>query len=143
VFFTQAKKKKVGILARLPLSSGMLSGKMTKQSQFAQEDHRNFNRHGEQFDRGETFSGVDFDVGLKTVEQLRPLVPKGMSLAQFALRWIQMHPAVTCSIPGAKRPSQVEENARAADLPPLAKAKMAAVQKIYNSRIRPLVQYYW
>ncbi|HTB63510.1 MAG TPA: aldo/keto reductase [Opitutales bacterium] len=143
LFFAQAKKKKVGILARLPLSSGMLSGKMTKSSQFAKEDHRNFNRHGEQFDRGETFSGVDFDVGLKTVEQLRPLVPKGMSLAQFALRWIQMHPAVTCSIPGAKRPSQVEENALSADSPALSQAKMAAVQKIYDAKIKPLVQPYW
>ena len=143
LFFAQAKKKKVGILARLPLSSGMLSGKMTKNSQFAKEDHRNFNRHGEQFDRGETFSGVDFDLGLKTVEQLRPLVPKGMSLAQFALRWIQMHPAVTCSIPGAKRPSQVEENARSADFPPISKSKMAAVQKIYDTRIRPQVRQYW
>jgi aryl-alcohol dehydrogenase-like predicted oxidoreductase len=143
VFFARAKKKKVGILARLPLSSGLLSGKMTKQSQFAKEDHRNFNRHGEQFDRGETFSGVDFDTGVAIVEQLRPLVPKGMSLAQFALRWIQMHPAVTCSIPGAKRPSQVEENARAADLPPISKTKMAAVQKIYDARLRPLVQHYW
>ncbi len=143
LFFKEAKKRKVGILARLPLSSGLLSGKMTKQSQFAKEDHRNFNRHGEQFDRGETFSGVDFDTGLAIVEQLRPFVPKGMSLAQFALRWIQMHPAVTCSIPGAKRPSQVEENARAADLPPLSKAKMAAIQKIYDTRLRPLVQHYW
>jgi len=143
LFFAQAKKKKVGILARLPLSSGMLSGKMKKNSRFAPEDHRNFNRHGEQFDRGETFSGVDFNLSLKTVEQLRPLVPKGMSMAQFALRWIQMHPAVTCSIPGAKRPSQVEENARSADFPPISAAKMAAVQKIYDSRIRPIVQHYW
>jgi aryl-alcohol dehydrogenase-like predicted oxidoreductase len=143
LFFARAKKKKVGILARLPLSSGMLSGKMTKTRQFAKEDHRSFNRHGEQFDRGETFSGVDFDLSLKTVEQLRPLVPKGMSMAQFALRWIQMHPAVTCSIPGAKRPSQVEENALAADFPAISATKMAAVQKIYDTRIRPLVHHYW
>jgi len=143
LFFKEAKKKKVGILARLPLSSGMLSGKLTKKSQFSPDDHRQFNRHGEQFDRGETFSGVNYNLGLEVVEQLRPLVPKGMSLAQFALRWIQMHPAVTCSIPGAKRPSQVEENARAADLPPIAKAKMAAIQKIYDMRIKPVVQHYW
>jgi aryl-alcohol dehydrogenase-like predicted oxidoreductase len=143
LFFAQAKKKKVGILARVPLSSGLLSGKLTKQSQFAKDDHRNFNRHGEQFDRGETFSGVDFDIGLKTVELLRPLVPKGMTFAQFALRWIQMHPAVTCSIPGAKRPSQVEENALAADFPAISKSKMAAIRKIYDARIRPLVHHYW
>ncbi len=143
LFFAQAQQRQVGILARLPLSSGLLSGKMTKQRKFSKDDHRSFNRHGEMFDRGETFSGVDFDLGLSVVEQLRPLVPKGMSMAQFALRWIQMHPAVTCSIPGAKRPDQVEENARAADFPPIAKKKMVAIEKIYNARIRPLVQPYW
>ncbi len=143
LFFKEAKKRKVGILARLPLSSGMLSGKMKKNSAFSQDDHRNFNRHGEQFDRGETFSGVDFELGLSVVEQLRPLVPKGMTMAQFALRWIQMHPAVTCSIPGAKRPDQVEQNARAADCPAISHAKMAAVDKIYKTRVRPLIQPYW
>ncbi len=143
LFFKEAKKKKVGILARLPLSSGMLSGKLTKASQFSPDDHRQFNRHGEQFDRGETFSGVDYNLALNVVEQLRPLVPKGMSLAQFALRWIQMNPAVTCSIPGAKRPSQVEENALAADFPALSKAKMAAIQKIYDTRIKPVVHHHW
>ncbi len=143
LFFKEAKKKKVGILARLPLSSGMLSGKLTKKSQFSPDDHRQFNRHGEQFDRGETFSGVDYNLGLEVVEQLRPLVPKGMSLAQFALRWIQMNPAVTCSIPGAKRPSQVEENALAADFPAISKAKLAAIQKIYDARIKPVVHHYW
>ncbi len=143
LFFAQAKKKKVGILARLPLSSGMLSGKMKKSSQFSKSDHRSFNRHGEMFDKGETFSGVDYNLGLSVVEQLRPLVPKGMTMAQFALRWIQMHPAVTCSIPGAKRPDQVEQNALAADLPAIAKAKMAAIEKIYTARIKPVVQPYW
>ena len=143
LFFKEAKKRKVGILARLPLSSGMLSGKMKKSSEFSPDDHRNFNRHGEQFDRGETFSGVDYELGLSVVEQLRPLVPKGMSMAQFALRWIQMNSAVTCSIPGAKRPDQVEQNALAADFPSISKTKMAAVQKIYETRVRPLVQPYW
>jgi aryl-alcohol dehydrogenase-like predicted oxidoreductase len=143
LFFKEARKRKVGILARLPLSSGLLSGKMSKVSQFSKDDHRSFNRHGEMFDRGETFSGVDFELGLSVVEQLRPLVPKGMTMAQFALRWIQMHPAVTCSIPGAKRPDQVEQNARAADFPPISQTKMAAVDKIYQARIRPLVQPYW
>jgi aryl-alcohol dehydrogenase-like predicted oxidoreductase len=143
LFFAQAKKKKVGILARLPLSSGMLSGKMTRQSQFSKDDHRSFNRHGEMFDKGETFSGVDYDLGLKVVEQLRPFVPKGMTMSQFALRWIQMHAAVTCSIPGAKRPDQVEQNALAADFPVISANKMAAIQKIYDSRIRPLVHHNW
>jgi aryl-alcohol dehydrogenase-like predicted oxidoreductase len=143
LFFAQAKKRKVGILARLPLSSGMLSGKLTRASKFSSDDHRAFNRHGEAFDRGETFSGVDYNTGLEVVEKLRPLVPRGMSMAQFALRWIQMFPAVTCSIPGAKRPGQVEENARAADFPAISPAKMAAIRKIYAARIRPLVHQYW
>jgi aryl-alcohol dehydrogenase-like predicted oxidoreductase len=143
VFFPLARKRRVGILARLPLSSGMLSGKLTRKSQFAPDDHRAFNRHGESFDRGETFSGVDYNLGLDVVEQLRPLVPRGMSMAQFALRWIQMFPAVTCSIPGAKRPAQVEENVRAADFPAISKTKMAAVKKICDARIRPLTHHYW
>jgi len=143
LFFAQAKKRGVGILARLPLSSGMLSGKMTLQSRFAKNDHRAFNRHGEAFDRGETFSGVDYNVGLQTVNELRRLVPRGMTMAQMALRWIQMFPEVTCSIPGAKRPSQVEENALAADLPPIPKATMAAIHDIYDDSIRPLVHHYW
>src|SRR3954454_647991 len=106
LFFEQAKKRKVGILARVPLASGLLSGKMNRQSQFAKDDHRNFNRHGEAFDMGETFSGVDFDTGLNAVEQLRPLIPAGAMMAQLALKWILMFDAVTCVIPGAKTPEQ-------------------------------------
>jgi aryl-alcohol dehydrogenase-like predicted oxidoreductase len=143
LFFGEAKRRKVGILARLPLSSGMLTGKFTKQSQFSPEDHRTFNRHGEAFDRGETFSGVDYETGLQAVEELRPLVPAGMSLTQFALRWILMNEAVTCAIPGAKRPEQVEENVRAADFPPLPDQTMQAVTELYRERIRPLVHPYW
>jgi aryl-alcohol dehydrogenase-like predicted oxidoreductase len=143
LFFREAKRRKIGILARLPLSSGLLAGKLTRAQQFSPDDHRAFNRHGEAFDRGETFSGIDYDTALAAVEELRPLVPRGLTMAQFALRWIQMHPAVTCSIPGAKRPAQVEENVRAADLPPLSPAKMTAVRKLYEKRIRRLVQAYW
>jgi aryl-alcohol dehydrogenase-like predicted oxidoreductase len=143
LFFREAKRRKIGILARLPLSSGLLAGKLTRAQQFSPDDHRTFNRHGEAFDRGETFSGIDYETALAAVEELRPLVPRGLTMAQFALRWIQMHPAVTCSIPGAKRPAQVEENVRAADLPPLSAAKMAAVRKLYEKRIRALVQAYW
>jgi len=120
LLFPEAQKRKVGILARVPLASGMLSGKISRESKFAQDDHRSFNRHGEAFDRGETFSGVDFETGLRAVEQLRPLVPKGATLAQLALRWILAFPAVTCAIPGAKRPAQVAENIAASDLPPLS-----------------------
>ncbi len=142
-FFAEAKRRQVGILARLPLSSGMLAGKMNPQSRFAADDHRTFNRHGEAFDRGETFSGIDFAAGLAAVEALRPLVPAGMSMASFALRWILMADAVTCAIPGAKRPSQVEENVAAADLPALSAETMAAVAKLYADRIRPLVHDRW
>ncbi len=143
LFFREAQSKRVGILARLPLSSGMLAGKMTRASTFAQDDHRQFNRHGESFDRGETFSGVDFETGLQVVEELRPLVPAGWTMAQFAMRWILMFDAVTCAIPGAKRPSQAEENIAAADLPPLAPETMAKVREIYDRRIRELVHHYW
>jgi aryl-alcohol dehydrogenase-like predicted oxidoreductase len=143
LFFSEAKRRRVGILARVPLASGMLTGKMTRDTTFSPDDHRAFNRQGEAFDRGETFSGVDFQTGLEAVEQLRPLVPEGMTMAQFALRWILMADAVTCTIPGAKRPAQVEENVRAADLPPLPDATMAEVHEVYDRLIREQVHHYW
>jgi aryl-alcohol dehydrogenase-like predicted oxidoreductase len=143
MFLAEARHRRVGILARLPLSSGLLAGKMTKSSRFAAEDHRAGNRKGEWFDRGETFSGVDFETGLQVVEELRPLVPAGYSMAQFAMRWILMFEAVTCAIPGAKRPSQEEENARAADMPPLSDETMRRVREIYEKRIKGLVHHYW
>lgn len=143
LFFEQAKKRQVGILARVPLSSGMLTGKLKPDSSFSADDHRRYNRQGESFDRGETFSGVPYEVGLQAVEELRALCPPGMSLAQFALRWILMFDAVTCAIPGAKRPSQAEENFSAADLPPLSAETMAGVRALYERSIRPLVQHYW
>jgi len=143
LFFARAQERKVGILARVPLSSGMLTGKMTLSSQFSPDDHRRYNRQGEAFDRGETFSGVDFELGLQAVEQLRPLLPEGWSMAEFALRWILMFEAVTCAIPGAKRPSQVEDNCRAADLPPIPEAIMQQVRTIYDSSIREKVHHYW
>jgi aryl-alcohol dehydrogenase-like predicted oxidoreductase len=143
LFFDLAKEKQIGILARLPLSSGMLTGKMSKDSKFEADDHRNFNRHGEAFDVGETFSGVDYETGLAAVGELKKLVLEGMTMAQFALRWILMFDAVTCTIPGAKRPSQEEDNARAADLPPLSGETMRAVQDLYASKIKPLVHQYW
>ena len=143
LFFAEAQRRQVGIFARLPLSSGLLAGKLTTKSHFAADDHRTFNRHGEAFDRGETFSGVDFNLGLEAVEMLRPYVPTGMTMAQMALRWILMFPAVTCAIPGAKRPEQVDENAQAADLPALTTDAMSALEKIYNQLIRPHVHQYW
>src|SRR5581483_1432345 len=134
---------KVGILARLPLSSGMLAGKMTRASTFATNDHRSFNREGASFDRGETFSGVPFEVGLEAVEALRPLAPAGASMASLALRWILMNEAVTCAIPGAKRPAQVDENCAAADLPPLSPDTMARIRAIYEQRIQKHAHQYW
>ncbi|MGA8104467.1 MAG: aldo/keto reductase [Candidatus Acidiferrales bacterium] len=142
-FFAKAQKKKVGILARVPLASGLLTGKFKKDSSFAKDDHRNFNRHGEAFDVGETFSGVDYETGLKAVEELRPVVPAGMSMTQFALRWILMFDAVTCAIPGGKRPDQVADNCRASDLPPLSQGAMDGVQKIYDRYIRAEVHQRW
>jgi aryl-alcohol dehydrogenase-like predicted oxidoreductase len=139
----EARRRQVGILARLPLSSGMLAGKMTRESPFEADDHRNFNRHGEAFDRGETFSGIDFEVGLAAVEELRPLVPPGVSMAAWSMRWILMNQGVTCAIPGAKRVDQVEQNVSAADLPPLPDSTLARIQELYDARIRPLVHQYW
>ena len=143
LFFPEAKRRKVGILARVPLASGMLSGKFTRDSKFEKDDHRNFNRHGEAFDRGETFSGVDYETGLRVVEELRSLAPKGASLAQLALRWILEFPAVTCAIPGAKRPAQVAENIAASDLKPLSKTTMNKIQALYDAEIKQLVHHYW
>jgi aryl-alcohol dehydrogenase-like predicted oxidoreductase len=143
LFFAQAEAKKVGILARVPLSSGMLTGKLKRDSQFAADDHRNFNRHGEAFDVGETFSGVDYETSLWYVEQIRRLLPEGVSMAQFALRWILMFGAVTCAIPGGKRPSQVIENCAASDLPPLTGREMSIISGLYNARLRPLVHQRW
>jgi len=143
LLFEQAKKRKVGILARVPLASGMLTGKFKKDSTFASDDHRSFNRKGEAFDRGETFSGVDYNTGLKVVEELKAICPVGMSMTQFALRWILMFDAVTCTIPGAKRSSQAEENFSVPDLSPLSDETMKKVKNIYDEYIRESVHHYW
>lgn len=143
LFFDLAKRNKVGILARVPLSSGMLTGKMSKETKFEANDHRNFNRHGEAFDMGETFSGVDFEKGLAAVEELRKLVPENMTMAQFALRWILMFDAVTCAIPGAKNPAQARANAEASDIPPLSDETMRKIRGIYESEIKSEVHQIW
>ena len=142
-FFPKAKEKRVGILARVPLASGMLTGKLRADSQFASDDHRNFNRHGEAFDVGETFSGVDYKTGLEAVEEIRRLVPAGTSMTQFALRWILMFDAVTCAIPGGKRPDQVAENCKASDLPGIPMEVMQKVKGIYDARVKGLVHQRW
>jgi aryl-alcohol dehydrogenase-like predicted oxidoreductase len=136
-FFPTAKKRKVGVIVRVPLASGLLAGKITAQTKFPEDDHRNFNRQGQAFDVGETFSGVNLETGLKAVEELKTIVPQGATLAQIALRWILMFDPVTCAIPGAKRPEQVDENVKAAVLPPLSTETMSKVQAIYDRLIRP------
>jgi len=143
LFFQEAKKRHVGILARVPLASGLLTGKMTRQTTFAADDHRNFNRHGEAFDVGETFGGVNYDSGLDAVEELKALKLDDATMAQFALRWILMFDAVTCAIPGAKRPSQAEDNCNAADLPPLSDDTMTTIRAIYDRHIREQVHHRW
>ena len=143
VFFPRAKEAKVGILARVPLASGLLTGKLKQDSTFAADDHRHFNRHGEAFDVGETFSGVDYDVALGAVDRLRAIVPEGVSMSQFALRWILMFDAVTCAIPGGKRREQVAENCGASGLAPLSEEVMMRARKIYDEKIRGLVHDRW
>lgn len=143
LFFPEAKRRQVGILARVPLASGLLTGKMSRETQFDADDHRKFNRHGEAFDMGETFSGVDYDTALEAVERIRPLVPAGATMAQYALRWILMFDAVSCAIPGAKRPQQVDDNMGSASLPPLSEAEMRQIAQIYDELVRPLVHQRW
>ena len=142
-FFAAAAARKVGILARVPLASGLLTGRLKPDSTFSAEDHRNFNRRGDSFDVGETFSGVDYETGLQAVEELRTLVPAGATLGQLALRWILMFPEVTAAIPGARTPAQVEENVGAADLPALSADAMARVRAVYNRHIRAAVHDRW
>lgn len=141
--FPEAKKKQIGILARVPLASGLLTGKLTTSSTFEAGDHRQFNREGEMFDKGETFSGVPYDVGLEAVQRLRPLVPPGATMAQLALRWILMFDAVTCAIPGAKNEQQSRDNVGAASLPPLDERTMGSVRAVYDEYIRAHVHGSW
>jgi aryl-alcohol dehydrogenase-like predicted oxidoreductase len=142
-FLAEAARRDVGVLARVPLASGLLSGKLTRDSVFDETDHRHYNRHGESFDVGETFAGVDYETGLAFVEELRPLVPEGWTLAQLALRWILMADGVTATIPGAKHPDQARANAAAADLPPLPATTMERISELYEARIKPLVHQRW
>jgi len=142
-FFAAAREAGVGIIARVPLASGLLSGKLRPDTRFAEQDHRSFNRHGEAFDQGETFSGVEYDTGLRAAEELRAIIPEGATLAQAALRWILMHPEVTTAIPGARTPMQAEENVRAATLPPLPDEAMALARDVYDRLIRPGVHDRW
>lgn len=140
--FDLAKKNNVAIIVRVPLASGLLTGKYTKKTTFNPNDHRTFNRHGEAFDKGETFSGVDYDLGLKAASELKKLFVTE-NLAPYALRWILMFDAVSTVIPGASNPKQIEDNVKASLLPPLTKEQMDGVESIYNTYIKPSVHHLW
>lgn len=143
LFFDQAEKRKVGIIARVPLASGLLTGKFTQSTSFSEKDHRWFNRKGEAFDRGETFSGLDYEKGLELVEKLRLLVPSNITMAQMALRWILMFPQVTTTIPGGKHSFQIEENVKGGELSPLSEDLMSALRQFYHEHVKPFVHAYW
>ena len=143
LFFYEAIKKKVGILARVPLASGMLTGKLNKESKFEADDHRAFNKNGEMFDKGETFSGVDYNLSLQAVEELKEICPNEFTLAQFALKWILMFKAVTCAIPGAKNVTQVEQNSLASSLPDLTDEQLYKIKLIYEKYVKSSVHNLW
>ena len=143
LFFTEAQKRGVAVIVRVPLASGVLTGKMTADTTFAADDHRAFNRNGEAFDKGETFSGVPYDVALDVVEDIRRLVPEGLTMAQFALRWILMENAVSTVIPGARNAAQATANSAASSFPALPAETMAELRSIYQHRIAPFVHQRW
>jgi len=142
-FLAEARRRDVGVLARVPLASGLLTGKMSKSTTFDPSDHRQYNRHGESFDVGETFSGVDYETGLAFVDELRSLVPEGATMAQMALRWILMFDGVTAAIPGAKTTEQARANAAAASLAAIPSPTMEQIERMYAERIKPLVHQRW
>jgi aryl-alcohol dehydrogenase-like predicted oxidoreductase len=143
LLFSLAKERDIGVIVRVPLASGLLSGKMTRQTTFGPDDHRTFNRDGASFDKGETFSGVDFETGLDAVDELKTLFPDDPILAIWALRWVLMFDAVSCVIPGASRLAHVESNVTASDLPPLTDEQMAGVKAVYEKYIKDPVHYLW
>jgi aryl-alcohol dehydrogenase-like predicted oxidoreductase len=143
LFLREARERGIAVIVRVPLASGLLTGKMNANTQFAADDHRHFNREGQAFDKGETFSGVPYDVALQAVEEIRSLVPQGMSMAQFALRWILMNQGVTTVIPGAKNAEQAKANNAASELPGLTDEAMAALREIYLKQVAPFVHQRW
>ncbi|RFZ83813.1 aldo/keto reductase [Shinella sp. WSJ-2] len=143
LFFKEAARRQVAVIARVPLASGLLSGKITRETAFAADDHRNFNRNGDAFDVGETFAGVPFETGLQAVEEIRALVPASQTMAAFALRWILMADAVSVVIPGARNAEQAEANAKAAGLPAIPEDVMEATREIYYRLVAPHVQHRW
>ncbi len=143
LFFEQAKRREVGIIVRVPLASGLLTGKFDRNTSFDKDDHRNFNRQGDAFDKGETFSGIDYETGLAAVDQLKSVFPGDNTLAHAALRWILTFDAVSCIVPGASKPEQLTSNLQAAEQPAPSAEQMAAVKTIYDERIKNPVHYLW
>jgi aryl-alcohol dehydrogenase-like predicted oxidoreductase len=143
LFFREAARRDVGIIIRVPLASGLLTGKFSKSTSFGNGDHRHFNRSGEAFDKGETFSGIDYVVGLKAVEELKKLFPQQENLAPVALKWILMRDEISCIIPGASKPEQVISNICASELPALTPDQLAGIDEIYQTSIKKLVHHIW
>lgn len=143
LFFEQAEKKNVGVIVRVPLASGLLTGKFTKESTFTQGDHRNYNRNGEAFDKGETFSGIDYNTGLEAVEALKAIFPNQHNLAPIALKWILQFDMVSCIIPGASRPEQIQSNLECLSLPDFTSEQLAAMQDVYEKYIKKEVHQLW
>ena len=143
LFMREARARNIAVIVRVPLASGLLTGKMTAHTTFASDDHRHFNREGQAFDKGETFAGVPYDVALEAVNEIRPWVPEGLTMAQFALRWILMNQGVTTVIPGAKNREQANANCAASDLPPLTDAAMTALRALYQEKIAQFVHHQW
>ena len=143
LFFREALRREVGVIVRVPLASGLLTGKFRPETDFAPDDHRNFNRNGEAFDKGETFSGLDYNIGLEAVEELKKLFPGQENLAPVALRWILLFDAVSCIIPGASKPSQLTSNLQALEIPELTPEQQEGVKAIYEAKIKPLVHDRW
>jgi aryl-alcohol dehydrogenase-like predicted oxidoreductase len=143
LFFPLAQENDIGIIVRVPLASGLLSGKFTRKTTFGPDDHRTFNRDGAAFDKGETFSGVDFETGLEAVDELEELFPDDPGMAIWALRWVLMFDAVSCVIPGASKLAHIESNAGSSDLPSLTDEQMAGVKAVYEKYIKDPVHYLW
>jgi aryl-alcohol dehydrogenase-like predicted oxidoreductase len=141
--FELARKKDIGVIVRVPLASGLLTGKLTRSSKFEKDDHRSFNRQGEKFDRGETFSGIDYENGLKAVGKLKKIFPDIKNLAPVALKWILNFPEVSCIIPGASNPEQVRSNLLADEAHEITEYESYLVQELYESLIKPQVHHYW
>jgi len=143
LFFAEAKKKDIGIIARVPLASGLLTGKFDSKTTFDHQDHRNFNRNGEAFDKGETFSGIDYELGLKAVEALKNVFPDSQNLAPIALQWILNFNEISCIIPGASKKEHVISNLSVYDVPKLTSDQISAMNKIYDDLIKPAVHQLW